>query len=112
MGQHVREPRELSLHQLRLTLRLTLCLRELISTPPSQEPGLRSFALIFSRILLSPLKKLSGMPSLTKLQLMILSWLEDQQEFPRFRSYYRTSLMAKSRTSPSILMKQLLMELL
>merc|ERR1712107_612788 len=68
----VREPRELCLPLPRQILRLIHCLKELISTPASPELGLRSCAVICSRILWSQLKKPLEMPSLTRLQLMIV----------------------------------------
>merc|ERR1712209_68786 len=57
---------------------------------------LRNCAVICSRILWSQLRKLSEMPSLTRLQLMILFWLEAAPEFPRSRNFSKISSMVRN----------------
>ena len=83
----------------RPTLRLIPCLRELTSTHPSPGPGLRSFALISSRVPLSQWRRPWGMPSWTSPTSTMSFLLEDQPGFPRFKSCWWISSTERSLTS-------------
>merc|ERR1712227_191746 len=69
--------------------------KELTSTPASPELGLKNFVVTCSRILYNQLRKLSEMPSLTRLPLMILFWLEAARGSQRSRSFSKTFFNGK-----------------
>merc|ERR1712203_1123972 len=94
--QHAKEQREPCLPQLKLTLRLTLSLKELTSTPALQGQGLKSFAQTCSREHWSPLRRQCEMLKWTSLLSMTLFLLEVQQGFQRFKSCCRTFSMERN----------------
>ena len=88
-----------------VVLRLILSLRALTSTPPSPVTSSRSSTWISSVEPWSQWRGRSVTLGLTSKRLMTSFWLEDPRGSPRSRSSFKTSLMERSCTKASTLMR-------
>mmetsp|Transcript_16196 Transcript_16196/g.34176 ORF Transcript_16196/g.34176 Transcript_16196/m.34176 type:complete len:251 (+) Transcript_16196:631-1383(+) len=94
----------------RRTLRLTLSLMELISTPPSPAPVSRIYAWTTSRNAWIPARRSCAIPRSPRTRSMRLCLWEDPLVFRRSSPCSLSSSTARSPASPSTLMRLLRME--
>merc|ERR1712137_473929 len=89
------------LPRLRLTLRLTLCLRELTSTPPSPVLVSRTCAWTTSRSVSTHARRFFVTPRSPRTMFTSLSLLEDPPVFQRSRTCSPSTSTERSSASPS-----------
>ena len=101
-----RGPSVLCRPALRPASKSTLCMRELISTPPSPGHALRSWTQTCSEEPWSLWRRPSETPRWTNLKFTTLSWWEVPLVSLRSRSCCRTSSMERNSIKASTLMRQ------